>query len=71
MNPHKEWFSTYTTYDGGDFFFRDNSIKNNFFGKWRVQLCFNDGRIKIINYFLHILGLHISLLFVSKLHYVW
>lgn len=31
MNPHKEWFSSYKGYDGGDVFLGDNSMKK---GRW-------------------------------------
>jgi hypothetical protein len=66
MNPHREWFSEYEKYDGGDVFLGDEST-TKILGHGRVKLLLNDGRIRNLPVVLHIPKLARSLIFVSKL----
>jgi hypothetical protein len=38
MTPHREWFSEYEKYDGGDVFIGDDST-TKILGRGRVKLC--------------------------------
>jgi hypothetical protein len=66
MTPHKEWFSKYEKYDGGDVFLGDDST-TKILGRGRVKLLLNDGRIRTLPGVLHIPKLAKSLISVSKL----
>jgi hypothetical protein len=66
MNPHKEWFSEYEKYDGGDVFLGDDSTAK-ILGCGRVKLLLKDGRIRALPRVLHIPKLARSLISVSKL----
>jgi hypothetical protein len=41
MTPHREWFSEYEKYDGGDVFLGDDSTAK-ILGRGRVKLLLND-----------------------------
>ena len=45
MNPHREWFSKYERYDGGNVFLGDES-KTRIIGRGKVKLRLVDGRIR-------------------------
>ena len=66
MTPHKEWFSEYEKYDGGDVFLGDEST-TKIVGRRRVKLLLKDGRIRTLLGVLHIPKLAKSLIYVSKL----
>jgi hypothetical protein len=66
MTPHREWFSEYEKYDGGDVFLGDDSIEK-ILGRGRVKLMLNNGRIRTLPGVLHIPKLAKSLIFVIKL----
>jgi hypothetical protein len=66
MNPHREWFSKYEKYDGGDVFLGDDSIEK-ILGRGRVKLLLKDGRIRTLLGVLHIPKLARSLISVSKM----
>jgi hypothetical protein len=66
MTPHREWFSEYEKYDGGDVFLGDDST-TKILGRGRVKLLLNDGRIRTLPRVLHIPKLARSLISVSKL----
>jgi len=66
MNPHREWFYEYESYDGGDAFLGDGS-SYKIIGHGRVKVRFRDGRVKTLPGVLHILGLARNLLFISKM----
>jgi hypothetical protein len=66
MTPHREWFSEYEKYNGGDVFLGDDSIEK-ILGCGRVKLLLNDGRIRTLPGVLHIPKLAKSLISVSKL----
>jgi hypothetical protein len=66
MTPHKEWFSEYEKYDGGDVFLGDDS-KTKIVGRGRVKLLLKDGRIRTIHGVIHIPKLSRSLISISKL----
>jgi hypothetical protein len=66
MTPHREWFSEYEKYDGGDVFLGDDST-TKILGRGRVKLLLNDGRIRTLPGVLHIPKLARSLISVSKL----
>jgi hypothetical protein len=53
MNPHRKWFSKYEKYDGGDVFLGDYSTKK-IWGRGRVKLLLNYGRIRTLPRVLHI-----------------
>jgi hypothetical protein len=66
MTPHREWFSEYEKYDGGDVFLGDDS-KSKIMGRGRVKLLLKDGRIRTLPGVLHIPKLARSVIYVSKL----
>jgi hypothetical protein len=66
MTPHREWFSEYEKYDGGDVFLGDDSTAK-IMGCGRVKLLLKDGRIRTLPGVLHIPKLSRSLISVSKL----
>jgi hypothetical protein len=66
MTPHREWFSEYEKYDGGDVFLGDDST-TKIMGRGRVKLLLKDGRIRTLPRVLHIPDLARSLISVSKL----
>jgi hypothetical protein len=66
MTPHREWFSEYEKYDGGDVFLGDDSTAK-ILGCGRVKLLLKDGRIRTLPGVLHIPKLARSLISVSKL----
>jgi hypothetical protein len=66
MNPHREWFSKYEKYDGGDVFLGDN-LTTKILGRGRVKLLLKDGRIRTLLGVLHIPKVARSLIYVSKL----
>jgi hypothetical protein len=66
MTPHREWFSEYEKYDGGDVFLGDD-LTAKIFGHGRIKLLLNDGRIRTLCGVLHIPKLARSLISVSKL----
>jgi hypothetical protein len=66
MTPHREWFSEYEKYDGGDVFLGDDST-TKIMGHGRVNLLLKYGRIRTLTGVLHIPKLARSLISVSKL----
>jgi hypothetical protein len=66
MTPHREWFSEYEKYDGGDVFLGDDSTAK-ILGHGRVKLLLKYGRIRTLPRVLHIPKLARSLIYVSKL----
>ena len=66
MNPHREWFSEYEKYDGGNVFLGDDSMVQ-ILGRGRIKLLLNDGRIRNLPGVIHIPKLARSLISVSKL----
>jgi hypothetical protein len=66
MTPHKEWFSKYEKYDGGDVFLGDDST-SKILGCGRVKLLLKDGRIITLLGVLHIPKISRSLISISKL----
>jgi hypothetical protein len=66
MTPHREWFSEYEKYDGGDVFLGDDSTAK-IMGRGRVKLLLKDGRIRTLPRVLHIPKLARSLISISKL----
>jgi hypothetical protein len=66
MTPHREWFSEYEKYDGGDVFLGDDST-TKIMGRGRVKLLLKYGRIRTLPGVLHIPKLARSLISVSKL----
>jgi hypothetical protein len=63
---HREWFSEYEKYDGGDVFLQDDSTAK-IMGRGRVKLFIKYGRIRTLLGVLHIPKLVKSLIFVRKL----
>jgi hypothetical protein len=66
MTPHREWFSGYEKYDGGDAFLGDEST-TKILGRGRVKLLLKDGRIRTLHGVLHIQKLARSLISSSKM----
>jgi hypothetical protein len=66
MTPHREWFSEYEKYDGGDVFLGDE-LTARILGRGRVELLLNDGRFISLPRVLHIPKLYRSLISVRKL----
>jgi hypothetical protein len=66
MTPHREWFSEYEKYDGGDVFLGDDSTAK-ILGRGRVKKLLKDGRIRTLPWVLHIPKLSRSLISVSKM----
>ena len=66
MTPHREWFSEYEKYDGGDVFLGDDSIAK-ILGRGRVKLLLKYGRIRTFPGVLHIVDLSRRIIYVSKL----
>jgi hypothetical protein len=66
MTPHREWFSEYEKYDGGDVFLGDYSTAK-ILGRGRVKLLLKYGRIRTLPGVLHIPKLSRGLISVSKL----
>jgi hypothetical protein len=66
MTPHREWFSEYEKYDGGDVFLGDESTAK-IMGRGRVNLLLKYGRIRTLPRVIHIPKLARSLISVSKL----
>jgi hypothetical protein len=66
MNPHREWFSKYQKYDGGDVFLGDD-LTTKILGRGRVKSLLKDRRIITLPRVLHIPKLARSLISVSKL----
>jgi hypothetical protein len=66
MTPHREWFSEYEKYDGGDVFLGDDSTAK-IMGHGRVKLLLKDGRIRTLPGVLHIPKLARIPISVSKL----
>jgi hypothetical protein len=66
MTPHREWFSEYEKYDGGDVFLGDE-LTTKIMGCGRVKLLLKDGRIRTLPGVLHIPKLARSLISISKL----
>jgi hypothetical protein len=66
MTPHREWFSEYEKYDGGDVFLGDDST-TKILGRGRVKLLLKYGRIRTLPGVLHIPKLARSLISVSKM----
>jgi hypothetical protein len=64
--PHREWFSEYEKYDGGDVFLGDDST-TKIMGHGRVKLLLKDGSIRTLLGVLHIPKLARSLISISKL----
>jgi hypothetical protein len=67
MTPHREWFSEYEKYDGGDVFLGDDST-TNILGHGRVKLLLKYGRIRTLPGVLHIPKLARSLISVSNMY---
>jgi hypothetical protein len=68
MTPHREWFSEYEKYDGGDFFLGDDSTAK-IMGCGRVKLLLKDAMIRSLPRVFHIPYLDRSLIYISKLDY--
>jgi hypothetical protein len=66
MTYHREWFSEYEKYDGGDVFIGDESTAK-IMGHGRVKLLLKYGRIRILPRVMHIPKLARSLISISKL----
>jgi hypothetical protein len=66
MTPHREWFSEYEKYDGGDVFLGDDST-TKILGHGRVKLFLKYGRIRILPGVLHVPKLARILISISKL----
>jgi hypothetical protein len=66
MTPHREWFSEYEKYDGGDVFLGDDST-TKILGRGRVNLLLKDGRIRTLPRVLYIPKLARRLISVSKM----
>jgi hypothetical protein len=66
MTPHREWFSEYEKYDGGDVFLGDDST-TKIIGCGRFKFFLKDGRIRTLPRVLHIPKLAKSLIAISKL----
>jgi hypothetical protein len=66
MTPHREWFSEYEKYDGGDVFLGDDST-TKILGRGRVKLLLKDERIRTLLVILHIPKLARRLISVSKM----
>jgi hypothetical protein len=66
MNPHREWFSEYEKYDGGDVFLGDDST-TKILGRERIKLLLKDRRIITLPGVLYIPKLARSLICVSKM----
>ena len=66
MTPHREWFSEYEKYDGGDVFLGDDSTAK-IMGCGRVKLLLKYGRIRTLPEVLYIPKIAMSLIFVSKM----
>jgi hypothetical protein len=66
MIPHREWFSEYEKYDGGDVFLGDYST-TKILGRGRVKFLLKYGRIRNLPRVLHIPKLSRSLISISKL----
>jgi hypothetical protein len=66
MTPHREWFSEYEKYDGGDVFLGDDST-TKILGRGRVKLLLNDRRIRTLPGVLYIPKLARSLISVTRL----
>ena len=65
MTPHKEWFYEYERYDGGNVFLGNDST-NIILGQGKVKLRLIYGSIRILHGVLHIPGLAINLISVTK-----
>eukprot|EP00253_Pinus_taeda_P011440 PITA_11440 len=65
FTPHREWFSEYEKYDGGDDFLGDDR-KARIIGHGKVKLKLQGGRVRTLGV-LHIPTLARNLIFVSKL----
>ena len=68
MTPHREWFSEYEKYDGGDVFLGDDST-TKILGRGRVKLLLKYGRIRTLPGVLHTPKLARSLISISKMDY--
>jgi hypothetical protein len=66
MTPHREWFSEYEKYNGGDVFLGDDST-TKILGRGRVKLLLKDGKIRTLPEVLHIPKLSRSLISVRKM----
>jgi hypothetical protein len=66
ITPHKEWFSEYEKYDGGDVFLGDDSTEK-ILRRGRVKLLLKDGRIRTLPRVLHIPKLARSLISVINM----
>ena len=66
FTAHKEWLCKYEKYDGGDFFLRDDR-KAIIFGRGKVKLKLQGGRIRKLPGVMHIPALARNLISVSKM----
>eukprot|EP00253_Pinus_taeda_P032556 PITA_32556 len=66
FTPHREWFSEYEKYDGGDVFLGDDS-KARIVGRGKVKLKLQGGWVRTLPGVLHIPALSRNLISVSKL----
>jgi hypothetical protein len=66
MTPHREWFSEYEKYDGGDVFLSDDTA-TKILGHGRFNLLLKYGRIRTLPRVLDIPKLSRSLISVSKM----
>ena len=66
MTPHRECFSEYEKYDGGDVFLGDD-LTAKIMGCGRVKLLLKYGRVRTLPGVLHIPKLVRSLISISKL----
>ena len=66
MTPLRDWFYEYEKYDGGNVFLGNDST-TIIMRRGRVKLRLIDGRIRTLPHVLHIPGMAINLIFVSKM----
>lgn len=67
FESHKEWFQYYVTYNVEEAFLGDNS-SHHIVCKGKVNLYFNDGRVKNLNGVLYVSILLRNIIFVSNLN---
>ena len=66
MTPHRQWFYEYERYDEDNVFLGDDST-TKIIGQGKVKLRLIDGRIRTLPSVLHMLGLDINLISISKM----
>jgi hypothetical protein len=66
MNPHREWFCEYESYDGVNFFLGDDKT-TRIIGRGKFKLRLRDGSIMTLPCILCIQGLAKNLIYVIKM----